>query len=256
MKKITFLLALFITSLSSYAITDGTYNLTGAPFTGTITFDNTAQMFTITITSSPVTGYLAIGFSNSATAGMAGTYAIYASNSNSQFALSEHTLADYNLGTTLTTQAAISSQNFANGDITITRAYTATNGGFSFTGDETELHFIAAKGSTTAAYHDERMKGTISIGSPVGVNNLSELEGLQVFNNSSDKTIGIKFPAAAEGIYDVEIINSVGQTLVRKQLNSSISVHSVNELSGKPAGIYFVRLSKDDGFTTKQVIKN
>lgn len=244
MKKITLLLLLFITSVSSFAIVDGTYPLTGAPFTGTITFDNTAQEFTITITNSPTTGYLGIGFSDTTACQMDGKYALYITKSDNTFQLSEQILTNFATGTTLTTQATIESQNFANGDITIKRSYTATNGGFSFTGNETSLNFISAKGNTAGAYHggSNRFKGTVSIGS-LSTNQLPELIGLQAY--TKDNSIELKFPETAKGIYNLEVLNSIGQTILTKELNSNTPSHPLSKLSSNPAGIYFIRLNKN-----------
>ena len=256
MKKITLFLSMLIISIASFAIDDGTYPITGAPYTGTITFDNTAETFTITITDSPTTGYIGLGFASSSDGQMNGKYAFYIAKDGDNFSLSEQTLVNYGLGTKLAAQASIVSQDFAAGNITITRSYASTNGGFSFTGDETELHFISSKGATVGAYHGNtnRFKGTISVGAVVGVNRLEDLVGLQVY--TTNQSLGLKFPAAAEGTYEVEIMNSVGQTLVRKKISSATSVHTFDELSAQPAGVYFIRLNKNGGFSTLKAMKN
>jgi hypothetical protein len=166
--KPTFLIGVFslLLGFNSMAIVDGTYALPGLPYTATITFDNAAEVYTINITGSVTTGYHGLGFASSSAGQMAGKYAMYMFNNGGNFGLEERTLVDYGLGTLLTAEAAINSQNFATGDISISRAYTSTNGGFSFSVTDTELYYIGASGSTVGAYHGSggaRHKGVIDI---------------------------------------------------------------------------------------------
>jgi hypothetical protein len=122
--KPTFLVGVFglLFGFNSMAIVDGTYDLPGLPFNCTITFDNTAQVYTITISGSLTTGYYGLGFTSSSNGQMAGKYAMYMANSGSNFTLSEQTLVNYGLGTTLTAQASIDSEDFAAGSISVSRS--------------------------------------------------------------------------------------------------------------------------------------
>lgn len=259
MKKITLSLLTLIASLSSFAIDNGTYAITGAPYTATITFDNTAERFTVAITGSPTTGYFGLGFASSDAGQMNDKYAFYITNNADEFVISEQILVDYGTGSKLlASDVTIESQDFAAGDITFSRSYATTNGGYSFNATDESVFFISSKGATVGAYHGgaNRFKGAINLETVLSVSNFPELEGLQLFNSTENQSLGLKFPNTATGIYDVQVMNSVGQTVLTKQLDSNNPIHPFNELAYEPAGTYFVRLTRDGQIVSLKGIKN
>lgn len=258
MKKITLLLLTLTMAVSTYAIDDGTYSLTNAPFGTSVTFNNTTEKITITMTDASLVtnGYLSIGFGhtgNSGGGGMNGTYAIFAVKTASGFDLHEYVLGVGSKGTLSSASPSLVVDSFTATSVTISRNYNSSVAtAYDFTTTDTELMYASAKG-VNLQRHSARGFGTIGIALNT---DFPELLGLNLYNVFSKKTIELKFPETASGVYNVEIMNSVGQTLVSKKLDSSIGIHSFNELSGDAPGVYFVRLRRDGKLVTHKVIKN
>jgi hypothetical protein len=258
MKKITLLLLTLTMAMSTYAIGDGTYSLANVPFTNFITFDNTAEKVTITMTDATLVtnGYLAIGFGHTGASGgggMNGTYTIFAVKTASGFDLFEYVLGFGNIGTLSAASPSLVVDSFTATSVTISRNYNSSIAtAYDFNITDVDVMYAGAKGISFNR-HSDRGFGTIGLALNT---DLPELLGLNLYNVFSENSIEVKFPETAFGIYEVEIINSVGQTLVLKKLDSSVAVHSFSELSGDAPGIYFVRLRKEGKVLTYKVIKN
>jgi len=260
MKKITLLLLILTMAVSAYAIGDGTYSLVNAPFDTTVTFDNATEKVTITMTEASLltNGYLAVGFGHTGSSGgggMNGTYTIFALKTASGFDLFEYVLGSGNIGTLSAASPSLAIVSSTATSITISRNYNSSVGtAYDFTTTDTELLYAGASGSSGLSYHNKG-RGFGAVGLLLNTE-LPELFELNLYNVFSENSFELKFPETASGIYNVEIINSVGQTVVSKKLNSAIAKHSFPELSGSSPGIYFVRFDRDGEFKTIQVIKN
>ncbi|TNF30545.1 MAG: T9SS type A sorting domain-containing protein, partial [Bacteroidetes bacterium] len=82
----------------------------------------------------------------------------------------------------------------------------------------------------------------------VGITETAVLEGVSVFPNPSEGLIQIN--VKDQGVYNVEVVNVLGETIYVGAMNGNTSV----DLSSYTAGVYMVRVSTEKAAYTERVI--
>ncbi len=89
--------------------------------------------------------------------------------------------------------------------------------------------------------------GTHVCSCPTGIDDIDNSVSVLVYPNPS--TSGIVNVSSTEAIFSAEIFNTIGQTLIFKEGNKS-NASMIIETSELPKGVYFVKMSFDNGKST------
>lgn len=114
---------------------------------------------------------------------------------------------------------------------------------------------FSADGSPYVAFRDEasmRRTTVMKYASVTGLNELSVDEMIQIYPNPNNGFFTIKLPQMVDKIYVVEVINLTGQTVYSESLFNK-NILRIN-LTGKPKGIYLVKINQGTEFFQKKII--
>ncbi|KAF0239536.1 MAG: hypothetical protein FD181_124 [Prolixibacteraceae bacterium] len=118
----------------------------------------------------------------------------------------------------------------------------------------TSLAF-SADGSPYVAFRDEasmRRSTVMKYGTVTGLKEIARNEMIQIYPNPNNGLFTIKLPQMVDKNYVAEVINLTGQTVYRESLSNK-SIHLVN-LTGKPNGIYLVKIKRGTEIFQKKII--
>jgi hypothetical protein len=92
-------------------------------------------------------------------------------------------------------------------------------------------------------------------GTPLAVNEMGTEEyGFRVYPNPAISGITIDIPKTITGTVTLRIFNQLGQ-LVSEKTATNGSLHSISfDVSGYPAGLYFVNLASEDHISARKLI--
>jgi hypothetical protein len=83
---------------------------------------------------------------------------------------------------------------------------------------------------------------------------LHALEEIKLYPNPTNGLLNISVPNSSELPNSIEIHNSLGQTLSKKQVSSTNDL--TFDVSNLNTGVYFITIQKDSEKRTLQFIKN
>jgi hypothetical protein len=96
----------------------------------------------------------------------------------------------------------------------------------------------------------------ISIGSGVGINEMSTLEGVEIFPNPVNDLLNVQLPFSMGGAFEVVLTNILGEDL--QIINTTAATSSVKlDFSHLAAGTYFVKVKDTEGkMSISKVVKD
>ena len=95
---------------------------------------------------------------------------------------------------------------------------------------------------------------TIQFVNSTGINEIFGLDDLiSIFPNPASDKFVINFNNSKEN-FSLVILNIIGQVILSKKINTASNTEQV-DLSGQPAGVYFVKLQTTDNTVVKKIIK-
>lgn len=88
----------------------------------------------------------------------------------------------------------------------------------------------------------------------VGVNNPSELAGVELFPNPTKQTSQLQLQFDTPLDAQIQLLNAIGQPIFERQERNVQQASIDLNLAGQPAGLYFVRVTADGQSTTKRLL--
>ena len=84
----------------------------------------------------------------------------------------------------------------------------------------------------------------------VGICAISSLENIKIYPNPSNGLVNIAFAESTKG-NQLDVINSFGQVILTKQINTSTTTL---DLTNKAKGMYFIKVQSGNGVAVRKVI--
>lgn len=112
------------------------------------------------------------------------------------------------------------------------------------------FRFVNINGYGNSTYIDNINVESDTVSS---VRQILTLEGVELFPNPTQGEVNINVPFAGNKVVDLQLVNSVGQTVSFQRAERNGGSYRM-DVSSYPSGVYYLRISVDDRFAIKKVI--